>query len=297
MKFLINATHDIRSPLTLIMSPLHKLLKRDLGGDVKSDLKTIEHNAQRIQNLVNQILDIRKIDKQQMKLQCQETDMVQYVGNILKSYEYTAKERGMQFRYVPTIDKLNVWLDRTALDKVVDNLLSNAFKYTYDGGEIEVQVSEGKGHTAELKVIDTGMGIKGDVNKIFDRFYQGSSSRSLHIEGTGIGLNLCKMMVEMHHGTITAANREDTQGSIFTVHLPLGFAHLAKEEILLPEEKERVSRQKAQTNYRVMIVDDDAEIGNYISQELGTYYHITAVTSAREGLSQHRYYQSCGGNF
>ena len=284
MKFLINATHDIRSPLTLIMSPLHKLLKRDLDSDVKSDLKTIEHNARRVQNLVNQILDIRKIDKQQMKLQCQETDMVQYVGNILKSYEYTAKERGMKFSYQPEVNQLKVWLDRTALDKVVDNLLSNAFKYTYDGGEIEVRVGEGPHHTAELQVIDNGMGIKGDVQKIFDRFYQGSSSRSLHIEGTGIGLNLCKMMVEMHHGTIEAANREDTPGSIFTVRLPLGNSHLAAEEILIQEEK--TPRPKSQSNYRVLIVDDDAEIGQYITQELGSYYHITSVTSAREAMRE-----------
>ena len=284
MKFLINATHDIRSPLTLIMSPLHKLLKRDLDGEVKSELKTIEHNARRVQNLVNQILDIRKLDKQQMKLQCQETDMVQYVGNILKSYEYTAKERGMKFRYLPEVDQLKVWLDRTSLDKVVDNLLSNAFKYTYDGGEIEVRVGEGPHHTVELQVIDNGMGIKGDVHRIFDRFYQGSSSRSLHIEGTGIGLNLCKMMVEMHHGTIEAANREDTQGSIFTVRLPLGNGHLTGDELLVPQEK--ASRPKAQSNYWVLIVDDDAEIGHYITQELGSYYHITSVTSAREAMRE-----------
>ena len=284
MKFLINATHDIRSPLTLIMSPLHKLLKRDLDSDVKSDLKTIEHNARRVQNLVNQILDIRKLDKQQMKLQCQETDMVQYVGNILKSYEYTAKERGMKFTYKPQVDQLKVWLDRTSLDKVVDNLLSNAFKYTYDGGEIEVRVGEGPHHTAELQVIDNGMGIKGDIHRIFDRFYQGSSSRSLHIEGTGIGLNLCKMMVEMHHGIIEAANREDTQGSIFTVRLPLGNGHLTAEEIMVQPEK--TVRPKAQSNYWVLIVDDDAEIGQYITQELGSYYHITSVTSAREAMRE-----------
>jgi len=285
MKFLINATHDIRSPLTLIMSPLHKLLKRDLDSDVKSELKTIEHNAQRVQNLVNQILDIRKIDKQQMKLQCQETDMVQYVGNILKSYEYTAKERNMTFRYSPEVDQLKVWLDRTALDKVVDNLLSNAFKYTYDGGEIEVRVGEGANQTAFLQVIDNGMGIRGDLHKIFDRFYQGSTSRSLHIEGTGIGLNLCKMMVEMHHGTIEAANREGSQGSIFTVRLPLGNAHLTKEEILVPESQEqKTTKVKPQSNYRMLVVDDDAEIGHYISQELGAFYHVTPVTSAREAL-------------
>ena len=284
MKFLINATHDIRSPLTLIMSPLHKLLKRDFDSETKNDLKTIEHNAQRVQNLVNQILDIRKLDKQQMSLQCQETDMVQYVGNLLKSYEYTAKERAITFRYSPEIDKLNVWFDRKAIDKVVDNLLSNAFKYTYDSGEIEVRVLSEANENAVLQVIDNGMGIKGDPRKLFDRFYQGSSSRSMHIEGTGIGLNLCKMMVEMHHGTIEAANRNNDQGSIFTVRLPLGNEHLKKEELLMAEEKEKVARAKSQSNYRVMIVDDDEEIGNYISQELGGYYHITPVTSGREAL-------------
>ena len=284
MKFLINATHDIRSPLTLIMSPLHKLLRQDFDSEVKNELNTIEHNAQRIQNLVNQILDIRKIDKQQMKLQCQETDMVQYVGNILKSYEYTAKERNIDFRYAPSVDKLKVWLDRNALDKIVDNLLSNAFKYTYDNGTIEVRVSEEGTENAVLQVIDNGMGIKGDATKIFERFYQGSNSRSVHIEGTGIGLNLCKMMVEMHHGSIMAANRDDAQGSIFTVKLPLGKSHLKAEDILIPDETDKAQRPKAQSNYRVLVVDDDVEIGTYIQQELGIYYKVTPVTSAREAL-------------
>ena len=251
MKFLINATHDIRSPLTLIMSPLHKLLRRDFDQETKNELKTI---------------------------------MVQYVGNILKSYDYTAKERNIDFHYRPTVDKLNVWLDRSALDKVVDNLLSNAFKYTYDGGAIEVRVAEGERNTAVLQVVDTGMGIKGDANRLFDRFY--STSHSLHIEGTGIGLNLCKMMVEMHHGTIEAANRDDVQGSIFTVHLPLGKAHLSAEEILIPEEKEQGQRQKAQSSYKVLVVDDDVEIGDYIAQELGSFYRITTVTNGREALRQ-----------
>ena len=287
MKFLINATHDIRSPLTLIMSPLHKLMKRDFDDDTKNDLKTIEHNAQRVQNLVNQILDIRKLDKNQMHLQCQETDMVQYVGNLLKSYEYTAKERSIVFVYTPALDKLNVWFDRKAIDKVVDNLLSNAFKYTYDGGKIEVRVAEdATNHQAILQVLDTGMGIKGDPRKLFDRFYQGESSRSMHIEGTGIGLNLCKMVVEMHHGSVEAANRTDEPGSVFTVQLPLGREHLKAEEVLKIEEQDKSARPKAQSNYRVLIVDDDEEIGTYIAQELGCYYHITPVTSGRDALRQ-----------
>ena len=283
MEFLINATHDIRSPLTLIMSPLHKLMKRNLDSDVMEQLKTIEHNASRVQNLVNQILDIRKIDKQQMKLHCQETDIVQYVGNILKSYEYTASERGISLSFLPEIDKLNVWLDRNALDKLLDNLLSNAFKYTFDRGEISVHISQPDAKTAELQVVDNGMGIKGDVRKIFDRFYQGPTSRSMHIEGTGIGLNLCKMIVSMHHGTIEASSRRDSQGSVFTVRLPLGVSHLSKEE-LLHEEAEHKSHRKSQSSYRVLIVDDDTEIGSYILQELGGYYYITAVTSGREAF-------------
>lgn len=213
--------------------------------------------------------------------------MVQYVGNLLKSYEYTAKERGINFKYSPAIDRLDVWFDRKSMDKVVDNLLSNAFKYTFDNGEIEVRVDKTDNGMAQLQVIDNGMGIKGDVHKLFDRFYQGSTSHALHIEGTGIGLNLCKMMVEMHHGTIEAENRQDVQGSIFTVRLPLGNSHLTKEEILQPEAKEaKMPKPKAQSNYRVMIVDDDVEIGDYIKQELGTYYHITPVNNAREALSK-----------
>ena len=300
MKFLINATHDIRSPLTLIVSPLAKLKNYKIeklktaeefqsfnSSILQPSIQTIEHNANRIQNLVNQILDIRKIDKQQMQLQCQETDMVQYVGNILKSYEYTARERGMKLVYTPEIDKLNVWLDRNGLDKILDNLLSNAFKYTFDNGEIEVRVSQPDEKTAQLQVLDNGMGIKGDVHKIFDRFYQGSTTRSLHIEGTGIGLNLCKMIVSMHHGTIEASNRQDVQGSIFTVRLPLGNAHLSAAEQLRKEGEEESRMEggrKPQSGYRVLVVDDDVEIGQYIRQQLGGYYHITPVTSGRDAM-------------
>ena len=307
MKFLINATHDIRSPLTLIMGPLTNLKRRLAGNmpEAQRDIETIEHNAQRILDLVSQILDVRKIDKQQMHLHCRETNLVEFTDSICKMYEYTARERGITFVHPQEEDQpLKVWIDRRQMDKVVNNLLSNAFKYSYNGGYIEVRlsaVSTGKASDgeslppthAELQVIDNGAGLDGEgVKHIFDRFYQGNNSRRLNIDGTGIGLNLCKMIVDMHSGTITAANRPNGErGSVFTVRIPLGNAHLKAEEMETTEEStgaiQQVSHtpgQRPQTKHRVLVVDDDMEVARYISQELGRYYRFGIAPNGKEGL-------------
>ena len=295
MKFLINATHDIRSPLTLIMAPLSNLRRR-LTNDQKEaqrDVDTIEHNATRILNLVNQILDVRKIDKQQMHLHCQKTDLVSFIQGVCKMFEYNAEERDIKFNFNHEgFDKLEAWIDPGQFDKVITNLLSNAFKYSFDGGTVDVVLSHDD-KQAVVKVVDTGVGLDNDGQKhIFERFYQGGNSRRMHIDGTGIGLNLCKMIVDMHHGTIEAANRTDERGSVFTVTLPLGNAHLAPEEIdTMPEIPEPI--ESAATNetkkggkYRVLIVDDDLEIGRYISTELGRFYKFGTCTNGKEGLRE-----------
>ena len=292
MKFLINATHDIRSPLTLIMSPLANL-KRHIGSDQPDalrDIDTIDHNAKRILNLVNQILDVRKIDKQQMQLHCQETDLVTFTQGIYKMFEYNAGERNINFTFTHDADKINVWIDRSQFDKVITNLLSNAFKYSYDGGSVEIRLT----HTDKnmiLQVIDSGVGLDADNMKhIFDRFYQGGNSRRLHIDGTGIGLNLCKMIVDMHHGTIEAHNRKDEKGSVFEVSLPLGNAHLSANEIEETPAEEEVEVTPVKTassaKHRVLVVDDDVEIGRYISSELGRYYKFTVCSNGKEGIKE-----------
>jgi DNA-binding response OmpR family regulator/anti-sigma regulatory factor (Ser/Thr protein kinase) len=309
MKFLINATHDIRSPLTLIMSPLNNL-KRQLSerGDanINRDLDTIERNASRILDLVNQILDVRKIDKQQMHLHCQQTEIVSFIRGIAKMYEYNAKERNIDFQLdFGDLNKLDVWVDRSQFDKVVSNLLSNAFKYTAESGQVVLRLAS-DAQNMTMHVIDNGVGLDEDTQKhIFERFYQGRNARQLHIKGTGIGLNLCKMIVDMHRGDIRANNRTDGQrGSVFTVILPLGNSHLTPEEIEQPEIQDAQSTQGVQsslssrssqstqrgstasTRYRVLIVDDDAEIGQYISTELGRYYKFTLAANGREGLKE-----------
>jgi len=302
MKFLINATHDIRSPLTLIMSPLEKLKAlcteqpTATSQQLKAPIDTIERNAKRILDLVNQILDVRKIDKQQMHLHCQQTEMVSFVRGICKMYEYGAQERHLNFRLDSgNLKQLDVWVDRSQFDKVVSNLLSNAFKYTAENGEVVVSLAV-EDNNAVLRVTDNGVGLdENSLKHIFDRFYQGENAQRLKIKGTGIGLNLCKMIVDLHHGTIDAHNRTDGQrGSVFTVTLPLGNAHLAPEEIeqivetsdaqsITADGKPAVS---GSTKYRVLIVDDDAEIGNYISTELGRYYKFHLCPNGREGLKE-----------
>ena len=293
MKFLINATHDIRSPLTLIMSPLRKLKERGLGEGPNHELDIIERNAQRILSLVNQILDVRKFDKQQMHLVCREVDLVQFVSGVFKMYEYTARERGITFHFNHKMEKMMVWIDTVNFDKVVSNLLSNAFKYTLDKGKIEVEVINEDNRWAVVEVKDNGIGLGEDGGKhIFDRFYQGKNSREKKTSGTGIGLNLCKMIVDMHHGIITADNRKDEeQGSVFTVKVPLGTAHLTKEEIEQPTLKSLAKNPDIKTsgtkrNYRVLVVDDDEEIGHYISTELARYYHFTVCRNGREAIKQ-----------
>lgn len=288
MKFLINATHDIRSPLTIILSALKKI-----KGEANPAVDTIEHNAQRILNLVNQILDVRKIDKQQMQLHCQQTDLVAFTEGVCRMFDFPAKERNIHFTFDHEgLDRLDAWIDRTQFDKVISNLLSNAFKYSNDEGEVTVRLqrigNQESGNMLELSVSDNGVGIDDDSLKhIFDRFYQGSNSRRMHIDGTGIGLNLCKMIVAMHHGTIEACNRTDEKGAVFTVRLPLGKDHLKPEELETQTEIVQVSRAKTTTSkYHVLIVDDDLEMARYVSTELSRYYKFGICPNGKEGLKE-----------
>ena len=299
MKFLINATHDIRSPLTLILGPLEKLRRRQLDDESKQDLGVIDRNAQRILTLVNQILDVRKIDKQQMHLHCRETNMYDFVNTIYNIYEYNARERGINFTFTGAED-ITAWVDRTQFDKVVSNLLSNAFKYSYDRGDISMVLSEGHDDTVrgplsdyvELTVTDTGTGMRDDtLQHLFDRFYQGKSDKSAHIEGTGIGLNLCKMIVDMHHGSITGRNRTDgVKGSVFTVRLPLGRDHFSEAELDMtaeqPQSVRLSGRRQPSSSFHILVVDDDEEIAGYIANELSDYYYFSASHNGKDGLKE-----------
>lgn len=294
MQFLINATHDIRSPLTLIMGPLNKLKTRITDAESKQDIDTIDRNAQRLLLLVNQILDERKIDKDQMHLHCQKTDLKEFLRGIMSLYNFNVQERSITLSLkedesLKEEGNLQVWIDRINFDKVISNLLSNAMKYTSDGGEITLIIGKNK-ESAIIKVEDTGIGLKEEkTDRLFERFYQGNNNSDIHIEGTGIGLNLCRALVKMHGGSIRAYNRTDgIKGSCFEVNIPLGKEHLKPEEILQEDGTKTAEstgkRTQANRNFNILIVDDDAEIAHYIKTELSDWYRFEHASNGKEGL-------------
>ena len=294
MQFLINATHDIRSPLTLIMGPLNKLKTRITDAESKQDIDTIDRNAQRLLLLVNQILDERKIDKDQMHLHCQKTDLKEFLRGIMSLYNFNVQERSITLSLkedesLKEEGNLQVWIDRINFDKVISNLLSNAMKYTSDGGEITLIIGKNK-ESAIIKVEDTGIGLKEEkTDRLFERFYQGNNNSDIHIEGTGIGLNLCRALVKMHGGAIRAYNRTDgIKGSCFEVNIPLGKEHLKPEEILQEDGTKTTEstgkRTQANRNFNILIVDDDAEIAHYIKTELSDWYRFDHARNGKEGL-------------
>ena len=291
MQFLINATHDIRSPLTLIMEPLKKLKER-LGNaeEYHEDIDTIDRNAQRLLTLVNQILDKRRLDKHQMNLSCRETNLVEFSQGLVSLFTYNANLRGINIRLEMPETPVNAWIDRNKLDKAIANLLSNAFKYTPNGGEIIFRI-EKQDKKVLLYVIDSGKGLgkNDDAKTLFERFYQGKNSADMHLGGSGIGLNLCRSIVRLHGGDVTARNREDgTSGACFIIELPLGKEHLKDSQInsdyVVNGKKQQ--RSGASKNSKILLVDDDIEICRYIKTELSDWYRFVICNNGKDALKQ-----------
>lgn len=291
MQFLINATHDIRSPLTLIMEPLKKLKER-LGNaeEYHEDIDTMDRNAQRLLTLVNQILDKRRLDKHQMKLSCRETNLVEFSRGLVSLFTYNANLRGINIRLEMPETPVNAWIDRNKLDKAIANLLSNAFKYTPNGGEIIFRI-EKQDKKVLLYVIDSGKGLgkNDDAKTLFERFYQGKNSADMHLGGSGIGLNLCRSIVRLHGGDVYAHNREDGKsGACFIIELPLGKEHLKNNQIYSDnrDTKKKQQRGAASRNSKILLVDDDIEICRYLKSELSDWYRFVICNNGKEALKQ-----------
>lgn len=304
IRFLIDVGHELRSPLTLIKSPLDILLKHDYDEPTNRALYNMKRNTNRMLKLVDQILSIRRIEKGQMKLHYAETDMADYVGDVCSDYSYEAEIRSLKLTCMAENDGIKVWLDRDNFDKVVNNLLANAMKYVSGGGEIAVHLRS-DAENCYLTVTDNGPGIdEQQLKNVFNRFYRISSLTASDQTGYGIGLDLTYKLVKLHGGDIVARNRTDgVHGSEFVITLPLGKSHLPKDcivgdgyfvnkgisEAVRPSagmlaDGKKHRKTNRHTGYKVVVVDDDEEIRNYLKEELGEFYHVSVYTNGHEAL-------------
>ncbi len=294
VRFFMNISHEIRSPVTCIINPLQTLLRKNHDQETTAMLKTMQRNADRILSLANQLLELRKIDKGKKRLSMQKTELKGFALELVELFRPVAEKKSIEISLDAPYEIPDLWVDRTNFDKVLVNLITNAIKYTPDGGRIVVRLSTGTdavlGNCANISVIDTGIGLdQKNISRIFDRFYQGQGSGSA--SGFGVGLDLARQLVTLHHGTLTAANRNDgIKGSVFTVQLPLGKAHLQPEEIAIDDtsplsvhpvtvtprqlNEDTISTDKTDDpisksrkrhiGRRILIVDDDTELRRYM---------------------------------
>ena len=306
LKFFMNISHEVRTPMTLIVTPLLSLIKQDDDPQRRSIYETIRRNAERILGLINQMMDLRKIDKGQMQMHMCETDLISFVGDIHNLFTQQAKAKSIQFRYNHDAMELPVWIDRAHFDKVIVNILSNAFKFTPTGGTIDIRLTHDD-KTVTIAIADNGEPIPEDkLEKIFERFYQTPSSVNDRNTGTGIGLDLTRSLVELHHGTISAHNNADGKGCEFVVTIPLGNEHLKPEEMVQdqtdtapdtaliadvmsePTEESTAATEipKVGHRQRIVVVEDDLDIREYLTSELSANYDVSACSNGREGLTE-----------
>lgn len=309
IKFFMDISHDIRSPMTLVMSPLESLMKKeDFTPDVKDTFNVMHRNAQRVMSLVNQLLDIRKLDKGKMRLSCRKTDVADFVNELVELFVPQAAEKEQDLRFECVDDPGVVWLDRDNFDKIMVNLISNAIKYTPKGGDIVVSLSVVDdpllSRSMQVKVTDTGIGIDAKTQaKLFEPFYRVREDHAPATMGFGIGLDLCRRLVALHHGSISGENRTDGEkGSVFTVTIPLDEARYAEGELTDSAEGEKRNGEHLimgntpasgsltpktrplTAGGKVLVVDDDAELRQYIMSIVSRYYKVKEAANGAEAL-------------
>ena len=242
IKFFMNISHEIRTPLTLIITPLLSLIKEDKEPHRQGIYEIIRKNSERILHLINQMMDLRKIDKGQMVMRMCQTNMVAFINEEYELFRQQALAKNIDFEYQHDSEELPVWIDRNNFDKVIINILSNAFKFTPTAGHILLSLTH-TDHHAYISIKDSGIGIPKDkLETIFQRFYQTPADTNDRNVGTGIGLDLTRSLVELHYGSISARNNEGEKGSKFEhgsefiIRIPLGKDHLKPEELIDEEE-------------------------------------------------------------
>ena len=290
LQFFTNVSHEVRTPLTLILAPLDRLIVSLRESPYASDLGLIQKNANRLLRVINQILDFRKVEGKQEKLAVREIDLVPFVGEIKSYFDSMASVRAISYTFTSSIKQCTLWIDPDLLEKVFFNLLSNAFKFTPEGGSVRIELTE-EGDRVFIQVIDTGSGIQpANLPHLFDRFY--TEDRSM---GTGIGLHLVKEYIHMHGGEIRVES-EPGQRTTFTVCLRKGKAHFEDSDLMetsVSHQAYEASRlDDSETHkmlsktypYTILITEDDDEVRCFLERELSPHFKTRTAANGKDAL-------------
>jgi signal transduction histidine kinase/ligand-binding sensor domain-containing protein/DNA-binding response OmpR family regulator len=324
MQFFANVSHEFRTPLTLIIGPIENLLREMKDEFRQVQLKIIHRNANRLLRLINQLMDFRKIEEARLELNPTKNDIVLFIREIVDTFKQDAAQHSINFEFKHTHPSFEIWFDTDKLDKIIFNLLSNAFKFTRDGGSIEISIDlncepnmagiPGQSNKFlsvdkifKIIIKDTGIGIPKDFqSKIFDRFYQ--VKNTLNKQGTGIGLSLTNELIKLHFGEIIVESTPDV-GSEFTVVLPLWLEENELPDLTAIQEKKKLihseNEQKAiideniepgeiKEEYavakdklpKILIVEDNADMRLFIKNEFKESYNVLEAHDGIIGLQK-----------
>ena len=295
LRFFTNISHELRTPLTLILTPLESMVKRiDRWQQedqeethlafISSQLMMIQRNAQRLLSLVNNLLDFRKLEMGQQKLELTNGDIFDFIRTVCETFRPISTEKGIGLGYAIPNEQLYINFDSRKLQHILYNLLSNAFKFTPAGGQIAVSVAKIDTEWLCITVKDTGCGISSrDLPHIFDRYYQSKNTADPSVTGTGIGLHLTKEYLQLHGGSITVSSKLD-EGTTFTALLP---TNLKMKELPQPAESHQQA-EAPETESRkanLLIVDDNGEFRQFLCGELAEQYNIHQAANGEEALT------------
>lgn len=279
MAFFTNISHELKTPLSLVISPLDSILKKELDEPLKSKLSNIHKNAVDLLRLVNQLLDFRKIEMKGETLHLDYCQVDEFLQTLVDSFREFALEKGITLIFNKETSGLVAMLDSDKLKKIVNNLLSNALKYTEKGGQVVVNVKN-VDEKIIISVSDSGCGIlQSELPHIFDRFYQ-SKRNDPSKGGSGIGLHLVKEYVQMHNGTV-AVQSHSSQGSTFTVEFPHQFGSIHSKTF-------DDHGLKAKSGFRILVVEDHVAFCKFLTQELSEYYDVITASNGADGLKKVR---------
>ncbi|WP_316785904.1 two-component regulator propeller domain-containing protein [Pedobacter frigiditerrae] len=300
IKFLTNLSHEFRTPISLILAPVDKLLSTKQDQYVSSQVKMIKRNARRLLNLVNQLLDFRKMEEQELKLNLSQGDLILFVKEAAEAFQDLSERKKISLQVSSDAPSLQTYFDQDKMERIIFNLLSNAFKFTPEGGTVSLRMSlqTTPSHSKpifDIAVSDTGIGIAPESKvKVFDRFFMGNNVSSILNQGSGIGLSIVKEFIELHGGEITLES-ELGKGSTFLVSLPVEI--IEREEIIEEENGEHLVNELADFQSEVdrtsavadgkiatvLLVEDNEEFRFHLRDSLQPYYQIIEASNGKEG--------------